>query len=521
MKRWGIALAVAATVLSLWSLDLSFDALFDPRRDFSSLLMGLGSPDRSLDALSRAGALCLETLAIALAGTALGSFAGLLVAVMVSGLDTRTSIGTRIFSSTTRVILDALRAIPDFAWALAILIWLGPGPLTGVLAIAITVCGVLGRAYGQLLDSVPLGQVRSVERSGGSRIAAIVYGRLPTSAPAAWSTTLARLECSVRNASVIGVVGGGGLGAELFEELGYGRMDRVATLLLALIALTGFADLSSAWLRRRFAQKRGRGGVAIPTAVVLLASGVWLAPDVISLSSRLGRLDSSLARNAFAQLGSPQWSVVFEGDTLSSAIEPVALAWLSTLCAVVVACTLLPWTSTAVRLRRGGPASGASWIASSSAFMLRSAALIARAVPDVAWLLVLAVALRMGTLAAVIALSIHASGILVRLFTEAIDDASRRTARRGPPSTGAAWLAYVAVPNLRGTLTTHAALQGEANLRAAFTLGIVGAGGLGDAFHSAISYWHLERASALALTMVVLFVGLDRIARSLTAPRTR
>ncbi len=126
--------------------------------------------------------------------------------------------------------------------------------------------------------------------------------------------------------------------------------------------------------------------------------------------------------------------------------------------------------------------------------------------------LLIAAALRMGALAAGCALALHSTGVLVRLYTETADDWASPQLRRGP-GFGTSWLVYRVGPGGRGTLLTHTTLQAEANLRAAFALGIVGAGGLGDAFHTAISYWQLERASTLALAMVVLFVVLDRLAR--------
>jgi phosphonate transport system permease protein len=143
-------------------------------------------------------------------------------------------------------------------------------------------------------------------------------------------------------------------------------------------------------------------------------------------------------------------------------------------------------------------------------------ALVARAVPEVAWLLLLAAAFGMGTLPALIALIVHATGVLVRLFTEAVDD--RFVPALGRALAGGAavgWLVYVALPRVRGPLSMHTALQAESNLRAAFTLGILGAGGLGESFHTAISFWELERASTLALAMFGLFVVVERLARRL------
>lgn len=523
MTRWGwlFAAAAIATLAISWSFDFGAPRLEGAGQAVSSLLRGFGRPDLAPQTLLRVLKLAAQTLAVAVLGTGLGAAAGLALAVVGATASVRRHRGggRRVLAELLRFALDGLRAIPDFAWALALLVVLGPGPLTGALAIALSVTGILGRAFGQLLESVSALRVQGVERLAGSPLAAVVYGRLPHVVPAAWSYGLARLECSIRNASVIGIVGGGGLGAELFEELGYGRMDRVATLLLALVVLTAGADVGSGLLRRRLAgvAPRARRSAWYAALLVFVASLAWLTPAMLGLLDALARLDLRVAAASASRLLQPDLSRTTLAEVVGGVGAPLGLAWLSMVAATAVAVVLLPWTSTAVRRRDHGPGASDSAIARAGAWTLRGLALLARAVPEVAWLLLFAAALGMGPLPALLALGLHAAGILVRLFTEAVDD---RFVNGGPRNlaagSGVGWLAYAALPRLRGTLATHTALQAESNLRSAFTLGILGAGGLGNAFHSAISYWQLERASTLALGMLLLFVGLDRLGRRLS-----
>lgn len=108
-----------------------------------------------------------------------------------AGLGRDGGSGRRVLGEPLRLGLDALRAIPDFAWALALIVVLGPGPLTGALATALSVTGILGRAFGQLLESVAPARVPGIERLASSPFVAVTYGRLPRVAPAAWSYGLA------------------------------------------------------------------------------------------------------------------------------------------------------------------------------------------------------------------------------------------------------------------------------------------------------------------------------------------
>lgn len=512
------AIATAAIAFSLDFGTLNAQGAFGAVR---SLLTGFGSPDLRPQTLGRVLTVAAQTLAVAILGTGLGAALGLLAAMVgaTASVHGHRGPGRRGLAELLRLGLDGLRAIPDFAWALALLVVLGPGPLTGAFAIALSVTGILGRAFGQLLESVSAARVHPVERLAGSPLAAVVYGRLPHIAPAAWSYGLARLECSIRNASVIGIVGGGGLGAELFEELGYGRMDRVATLLLALVALTASADIGSSILRRRLGAggPRTQRSARLCAFLVFTASLAWLTPAAATLVEALSRMDARVASESAARLLQPDLSAQTLGEVLRGIGPPLGLAWLSMTAATTLALAVLPWTSTIVRGRARGVAAADAMLAIAGAWVLRGAALLARAVPEVAWLLLFAAALGMGPTPALLALSLHASGVLVRLFTEAVDDrfvaAPRRDVGAGA---GIGWLVYAALPRLRATLATHAGLQAESNLRSAFTLGILGAGGLGNAFHSAISYWQLERASTLALGMLVVFVGLDRLGRRMS-----
>ncbi len=522
ISRWGWA-ALAVTLVCLVSLDLDMAVLSDASgaraaQSIRAMLGGIGSPDLSPPMLGRVASLVAETVAIAVVGTGVGATAGLAIAMAAaSGAVTRApSRVQRLLCEGTWLGLDVLRALPDFVWALALLVVLGPGPITGALAIAVSVTGILGRAFGQLLRTVPTDAVRAVEGGAGAAAAVLVYGRLPRIAPAAWSYGLARLECSLRNASVIGVVGGGGLGAELFEELGYGRMDRMATLLLGLLALTVAADAGASVLRHRLTALglRPRRLARRAGFAVFVTSAAVLVPDGLALADTLGRLDPRVAIESVTRLVQPDLGPSTLREVVLGIGPPLALAWLSTLAAAALALLALPWTSTVVRRRARGPRGPRSRLAIGRGFALRGFAVVARGVPEVAWLLLVAAALGMGAAPALFALTVHASGVLIRLFTEGVDDRFAARAHEGPGSgAGPGWLAYVALPRLRDTLGMHTALQGESNLRTAYALGMLGAGGLGESFHGAMSFWQLERASTLALAMVLLFVALDRLGR--------
>lgn len=461
----------------------------------------------------RALQLAAQTLAVALWGTALGAVAGFGLSLGASERIVFGSRGPRSFArrglvAICRMTLDVLRAVPDFAWALGVMVVVGPGPITGVLAIAVSVTGMLGRSYSQLYDTVDPLAVRAAEVSVGSRLLVAMYGYVPASAPSLLSYTLLRLECSVRNASVIGIVGGGGLGAALFEELGFGRYDRVATLLLTLLLLTGGADLLTKRLAAGLATRRLTRSRMFAVGMLLLAvASVPLWPNAAVALDELRRVDMAFIGQTFNGLvdvtltmGGLQRLSTDAGIVVGVAITATALAVIAT-GAIMLA--VAPGIGPGTRARR------LLWA------LVDGGALVCRGIPDVAWLLLFSIVFSVSATAAILAIAVHSLGLLLRLFVETADrvpSSKRALGRLATPRVAALWVVW---PEVAPVFWTHVGVIVESNLRAGVVVGIVGAGGLGDAFHTSLAFWRLGDATLQLAAMVVLSVLADRAARAI------
>ncbi|MEM9459165.1 MAG: ABC transporter permease subunit [Myxococcota bacterium] len=487
-----------------------------------ALLTAFARPDLSVEALRDGLWLSVQTVAVAAWGTALGAALGFGLGLGASDriayCDGRPRAwSTRIRVELVRGVLDGLRAIPDFAWALVVLVFVGAGPVTGMLAIALSVTGLLGRIYSQVLDATPADRTRVVEATGASRGVVALWGYVPAAAGPMLSYTLLRFECSMRNASVIGLVGGGGLGAALFEELGFGRYDRVATLLLFLLALTALTDVAAKQIadRLRTGARPTRRRLWGWLGVGLCASAVVLGPGGPQAVAELSRLDAAFLAATVDGLLALDLGPQSLRTLLVQAVVPLGIAYLATVLATGAAVGLL------LLVPRTRPWAGASAGIQRAHHLLRrlldAVALLARAIPDVVWLLLFGVALRVGPLAAIAAIATHSFGLLARLFAEAVDDVS--PARIAPVALGSprVTFAWGVWPQIAPTVWTHVSLQAESNLRAGLIVGIVGAGGLGDAFHDSITFWRLGEASMQALAMIGLTLVVDRLARRVTA----
>src|SRR5690606_5969717 len=143
-----------------------------------------------------------------------------------------------LLCAACRLLQDILRAVPDFVWAIILVAMIGLGPLTGALALALTITGILAKVYRELWDDVDTSRYAQVKSQGGGRVVTFLYGIRPLASRNVLSFTLMRAECAIRNAAVIGAVGGGGLGAEIWYQIRFGAWDKVSTLILFTLLLT-------------------------------------------------------------------------------------------------------------------------------------------------------------------------------------------------------------------------------------------------------------------------------------------
>ncbi|MGV7211318.1 PhnE/PtxC family ABC transporter permease [Oxalobacteraceae bacterium A2-2] len=199
-----------------------------------------------------------QTVAIATAGLALA----LLGAVPATLLITERLSISRLASGrmrpaaalprhAVRWLLVLLRSVPELVWALIFVRIIGFGPTAGVLAIALTYCGMLGKVYAEILESSDAHASDTLLRNGAGRLPALLYGGLPEAASELVSYTIYRWECAIRGSVVMGFVGAGGLGQRMDESMKMLAGGEVASMLLVFVLLVALADLVSKILRKR------------------------------------------------------------------------------------------------------------------------------------------------------------------------------------------------------------------------------------------------------------------------------
>jgi phosphonate transport system permease protein len=197
-----------------------------------------------------------RTLAMATAGITLALVLAIPLALIntrvlsVSALSGRMAVLPWCVRQCARWLLIVLRSIPELVWALVFVRVVGLGPAAGVLAIALTYAGMLGKVYSEIFESGEPHATHTLLRAGGGRLQAFFYGLLPTHAAELTSYTVYRWECAVRSSVVLGFVGAGGLGQQMDNAMKMFNGGEVATLLLVFVLLVALADRVSAGLRR-------------------------------------------------------------------------------------------------------------------------------------------------------------------------------------------------------------------------------------------------------------------------------
>ena len=258
------ALLIALVVL--WPLAVLADfkpwLLFDAGnlKVMAAFLSGFFPPATSSEFLGLLLKATLETLAMATAGIALAfMIATPLAFVMTHSLSVSRigpSVGLRrgrTLRSVARALLTFLRAIPELVWALLFVRALGLGPAAGVLALAITYGGMLGKVYAEILESSDTRPARALLEAGSGRVTALFYGLLPGAAQELASYTVYRWECAVRASVVMGFVGAGGLGQLMDQSMKMLNGGEASSILLMFLVLVLLADALSAALRRMLA----------------------------------------------------------------------------------------------------------------------------------------------------------------------------------------------------------------------------------------------------------------------------
>jgi phosphonate transport system permease protein len=234
-----VALGAAARVIELRPLELLRDV-----GNVGVFLRGYLNP--SFAHVGEYAWQCVVTACIALWGTALA----IVIAVPLGLLGARNLAPHPSIYFAARRTMDVLRAVNEFVFALMFVTAVGLGPFAGMLALGVHTGGVLGKLLSESIEAIDPGQVEGVAAVGAGRLHVIAFGVVPQVMPSFLSYVLLRFESDIRSASVIGMVGGGGIGFYLWDTIRSFNDREAATVILMIVAMVMTIDVVSSRVRR-------------------------------------------------------------------------------------------------------------------------------------------------------------------------------------------------------------------------------------------------------------------------------
>jgi len=247
LLRWttGALVTVAVLAWSAQGVNLNLRELIRGLPWVADLVSRMVPPNWEF--LPRLGRPVLETIQIALWGTLLS----MSLALPLGLLAARNLSPNLPLYHLTRQALNLLRGINEFVFALIFVAAVGLGPFAGVLSLAIHGAGLLGKFYADAIEEIDAGPVEALRATGARPLQVFVFGVLPQVIPAWIASTLYRFEVNLRAATILGMIGAGGIGFELYGSMKLFQYRDTATCVLVILAMVMTADYVSSRLRTK------------------------------------------------------------------------------------------------------------------------------------------------------------------------------------------------------------------------------------------------------------------------------
>ncbi|NES66612.1 MAG: ABC transporter permease subunit [Okeania sp. SIO2D1] len=516
------------------------------------------SPELSREFLHLTLNATLKTLAFAVCGTFFSLIIGLLAGLFASEVWWCAVAPNN--SATPWLIMRGLLAIPrsihEAIWGLFLVNIIGLNSLVGILGIAIPFGAITAKVFSEILDETPRHVLLALLNNGVAPLPAFLYSLFPQAFLNLLSYSFYRLECAMRAAAVLGIIGAGGLGYEIFLSMQSLNYRQVWTLLIALVILTGSTDLWSSALRHRLgAPSRldiniNRGNSA-NSKFKIQSSRLRNHSDTFNHSSWLVKFSVCLAiilvilsfwsvRSDFSQLWSPRTLNNFHaftgelfppnftqlGKLFSLAQRTFAMSILAITFAGLGG-VILSFPAASNFLLPGGllnpvclPQNLAPVRNLLNLIVLtltRVILLFARAIPEPIWALLFLFILFPGILPGAIALGLHNLGILGRLMAEVIENLDQRPLRSLSTlgATGSQIFCYGVVPLTLPRFLAYILYRWEVCIRTTVIVGLVGAGGLGRLLKEQLTSLDYPSVLTTLLMFIVLTLLVDIISSTM------
>ena len=250
LRGWFTAVFIELTLFTGWLItELELVTFFTKFGKAADIVRGLMHPSSSV--LHEGLILLVQTVFLAFMATAFAIPVAFVLAFPSARNLTRDTARARLAYAVSRTAMNFVRAVEPLVWALIFISWVGIGPFAGVLALWVHSVAALTKLYSEQIESVDQGPIDAITATGAGTLQVLRYGVVPQVIPPFLSFTIYRWDINVRMSTIIGFVGGGGIGYILKPRVDLGEWGEVGTLVLLIAGTVWVMDILSAKIRER------------------------------------------------------------------------------------------------------------------------------------------------------------------------------------------------------------------------------------------------------------------------------
>lgn len=503
--RIGAALFLVYVGYAARILDIRWERFVQGLDNGAKFLGRMFPPNTAADKIQLLLSGMLESLQIAIIATAAGVFLALPL-----GLFAARNLMPLPVTVAARGVIALCRTFHPVIVAILFVKAVGFGALAGVMALVIATLGFIAKLIAEAIEEMSMKPIEALRAAGAPFLSVVTMGVVPQVLPRFIGFAAYQLDSNLRNSALVGLVGGGGIGATLFTAFQRFDYDFVLTIIIAIIVTVMAGEVLSAFMRRIY-QDEAPSGVVVQSAagrlwrrftpmerglrlafwgLAALALG-WSLQTIEVIPEFLYDAPEQTA-DLFARMWPIDWS--YFGKTVGEAlVETLHTATLGTILAIFLA--------TPVALMCARNVSPSPWVNALGRFIL----VATRSIHTLVWALLFVAVFGPGALAGVLAVAVHSIGFTGKFLAEAIEEAKAGPieALRAAGATRLAVLLKGFWPQIKPAFLAVSLFRWDINVRESAVLGLVGAGGLGVALQASMDnlYW-----DQVGLVLLVIFV---------------
>ncbi len=432
--------------------------------------------------------LSIETIAMGFWGTILG----MIISFPLGFLSAKNTSGGILYY-ISKGLASFLRSIPEIVYALVLVISFGFGAHVGVLALSLSTIGLLSKFYAEAIESIDKNPVEAIQATGSHGLGVIRHAVLPQVFPLFMAYNLYQLDRNIRYATVLGLVGAGGLGVELFTQMRSFDYQQAAAVIIVIFAIITIIDRVSARLRKdiidgKFMNKENKykdSLLMLIVSVIAILSLYFMPVDFKQMAYGIPRTWEFL-KGMFP----PDFSGI--AVYLKLMLETVAMGISGTFLAVAISIPI-------------GMLSARNVIHAPLVYnIMKEITNFLRAMPELMLALIFVVAVGLGPFAGVLAIALSSVGFLGKFYAEAIENVDPKPIE-AVEATGARFtqrILHAVFPQVIPLFNSYNLFLLDKSIREATVMGIVGAGGIG--FNLVMSMRAFDYQETATLILIIL-----------------